>query len=173
MGASSSIAVQKGTAFKMLATGSLYIEFLHLYPAGLEMDFELLPDADGLDDEMQTEAVFKAKKVDEDHWFGVPNTIGKVTTRILFEHVRSVLLEDGEESLTVSRLASRGVKQEVVEHGQEPPPMKFSTFHGVVDLDAEEFPVPIGGPTLSEKGFRGLYEKARRRQSIPECQRHS
>ena len=61
-----------------------------------EMAFELQVDTEDLDDDLQALSSFVAKKTGADLWSGVPNKVGAVSSRILFEHVREQLSEDDE-----------------------------------------------------------------------------
>ena len=82
--------------------GTFYYDYLVALNVGTEGTFELFPDREALNEELQTQSAFVAKKIGVDLWDGVPNQIGAVSSRILFEHVREQLLEDEQDTVVVS-----------------------------------------------------------------------
>ena len=100
------------------AEGSLYYDYLEDMPVGLTMSFDLVPDAEELDEEDREAVLFTAKKTSVGKWVGVPYKTGAVSTKILFDHVRECL--PGEETMVVTLGCDpRKVKKEYVERGEE------------------------------------------------------
>ena len=124
------------------AEGSLYYDYLEDMPVGLTMSFDLVPDAEELDEEDREAVLFTAKKTSVGKWVGVPYKTGAVSTKILFDHVRECL--PGEETMVVTLGCDpRKVKKEYVERGEEEAeessPIIMSIHDAIlIDSDAED-----------------------------------
>ena len=146
------------------ARGSLYYDYLVDMPAGLTMDFELSPDAEALEDEEKQAYSFTAKKIAGNKWLGVPNTIGAVSSQVLFEHVLAQQQKDKDTIIVSLGGDPLKVKKERAERGEEEEEEKseapiIMSIHDAIllDSDCEDESLPL--ERLKERPGRSVYEK--------------
>ena len=141
------------------APDSLYYDWLVKMSDNQIMECDLAEDREdrelfGEDRELFN---FTVKKVGANSWVGVPETIGMVSTKVLFDHVKEHC--DGDQFIIVSYGNDpRRVKKEMVEAGVEPEGPKFFSVSSVIDLTEsdEEETVIEEAATLGRWAFENV-----------------
>ena len=118
------------------APSSLYYDWLVNCQVNQIMECDLAEDRELFGDRELFN--FTVKKVGANSWVGVPEKIGMVSTKVLFDHVKEHC--DGDQFITVSYGNDpRRVKKEMVEAGVEPEGPKFFSVSSIIDLiEADE-----------------------------------